>query len=70
MLSRVACRGATQPTRCVRRHDVVTGPDLYAMYVDALYDEGVGVDDWNSLDEVDQAAWTALARKVRLADVG
>lgn len=46
----------------------MTGPDLYAMYADAMADEGVGVDGWNGLDELDQAAWTALARKVRLAD--
>lgn len=44
----------------------MSGEELYIMYLDAMNDEGVGVDEWQDLEESDKAAWNAIASKVQL----
>lgn len=44
----------------------LTGPQLYGMYVTAMAEEGVGVDPHRYLDDTDQRAWAAMARKLSL----
>jgi hypothetical protein len=42
----------------------MSGEDLYTLYVFAQADEGVDVDPWDRLDEIDQNVWQAVAEQV------
>lgn len=42
------------------------GIELYILYVEAMLEQGVGVDEWSELEEQDRAAWSAIAAAVTL----
>ena len=44
----------------------MTGEELYMMYVEAMLEQSVGVDEWSQLEESDRAAWNAIAAQVQL----
>lgn len=41
------------------------GPELYAIYQQAMLDEGVEVDEFEHLDDSEKAAWNLTADSVR-----
>lgn len=38
-----------------------TGQELYALYTRAMSEQGVGIDEWDDLDETERDAWRRLA---------
>ncbi len=44
------------------------GEDLYAIYLDALADEGVLDSSWDELEDQDKAVWNTIASKVELKE--
>lgn len=43
---------------------MLTGEALYALYVEAMAEQGCEVDPWADLGEVDRTAWDSVAAQV------
>jgi hypothetical protein len=39
----------------------VTGRELYALYIQANAEQGIGVDTWDEMDNSDKDVWRRLA---------
>jgi len=42
----------------------VSGRQLYEMYADEMAEQGCDVDAWDDIEDIDKAAWNALAARV------
>lgn len=43
---------------------ITPGEALYLLYIEAMGDQGVGIDEWYDLGEKEQRAWERLAEQV------